>query len=89
MSTARKLLPENDLPNGAFASVSRDTPETIQKRHQLGLALAKIEGNPLTPEEIAMFEMFDREGWSDERRRAYIVDSILKSEEFEPRPAGG
>lgn len=80
MSTARKLLPENDLPNGAFASVSRDTPETIQKRHQLGLALAAVEGNPLTPEEIAMFEMFDRESWSDERRRAFILEKVLKAE---------
>ncbi len=35
--------------------------------------LQAIEGNPLTPEEIAMFEMFDREGWSNERRRAHIL----------------
>jgi hypothetical protein len=35
--------------------------------------LQAIEGNPLTPEEIAMFEMFEREGWSFERRRAHIA----------------
>ena len=35
--------------------------------------LQAIEGNPLTAEEIAMFEMFEREGWSPERRRAHIV----------------
>ena len=35
--------------------------------------LQALEGNPLTAEEKAMFEMFDREGWSDERRRAYIL----------------
>ena len=32
-----------------------------------------IEGNPLTADEIAMFEMFEREGWSHERRRAHVL----------------
>ncbi len=40
--------------------------------------LQAMEGNPLTADEIAMFEMFEREGWSDERRRAYLRDDILK-----------
>ncbi|OWQ90574.1 hypothetical protein CDQ91_20460 [Sphingopyxis witflariensis] len=31
-----------------------------------------IEGNPLTLDEISMFEMFEREGWSPDRRRAHI-----------------
>lgn len=35
--------------------------------------LQEMEGNPLTSTEKAMFEMFEREGWSDERRRAYII----------------
>ena len=38
--------------------------------------LQAIEGNPLTAEEIAMFEMFEREGWSPERRRAHIMRRI-------------
>ena len=38
--------------------------------------LQEIEGNPLTPDELAMFEMFEREGWSPEDRRAYIVRQI-------------
>ena len=38
--------------------------------------LQAIEGNPLTTEEIAMFEMFEREGWSPERRRAHILRRI-------------
>ncbi|MDE0281990.1 MAG: hypothetical protein OXN16_13090 [Gammaproteobacteria bacterium] len=38
--------------------------------------LQAIEGNPLTAEEIAMFEMFEREGWSPECRRAYIASRI-------------
>ncbi len=35
--------------------------------------LQAIEGNPLTAEEIAMFE---REGWPSERRRAHILRRI-------------
>ena len=38
--------------------------------------LQAIEGNPLTAEEIAMFEMFEREGWPPERRRAHILSRI-------------
>ena len=38
--------------------------------------LQAIEDNPLTAEEIAMFEMFEREGWSPERRRAHIMRRI-------------
>jgi hypothetical protein len=35
--------------------------------------LNTIEGNALDNADIAMFEMFEREGWSHERRRAYIL----------------
>ena len=38
--------------------------------------LQAIEGNPLSAEEIAMFETFEREGWSPERRRAHIDHRI-------------
>jgi hypothetical protein len=35
--------------------------------------LQEIEGNPLHAEDIAMFEMFEREGWSDGQRHAHIA----------------
>ena len=38
--------------------------------------LQAIEGNPLTAEEVAMFEMFEREGWTHERRRAHILARV-------------
>jgi hypothetical protein len=38
-----------------------------ESRFREACALQEIEYNPLTREEIAMFEMFRREGWSDER----------------------
>ena len=48
-------------------------------RRAEGLRLAEIEGNPLTAADIAMFEMFDREGWNPERRRAYIIAKVNNS----------
>ena len=36
------------------------------------IRLHEIEGNPLDAEQIAMFEMFEREGWSDEQRLAHL-----------------
>ncbi|MBI1227810.1 MAG: hypothetical protein GC192_21425 [Bacteroidetes bacterium] len=49
--------------------------EVEKRKHRLAEAinLQKIEGNPLTLEEIAMFEMFEHEGWSDEKCREYIL----------------
>lgn len=44
-----------------------------RERFAEGLNLQAMEGNPLDAEDLAMFERFEREGWSDERRRAYIV----------------
>lgn len=38
--------------------------------------LQEIEGNPLTAEETAMFEMFEREGWNPERQRAYVLERL-------------
>ncbi len=38
--------------------------------------LQEIEGNPFDAEDIAMFEMFEREGWSEEAQRAYVIAHI-------------
>ena len=38
------------------------------------MRLQEIEGNPLDAADVAMFEMFEREGFIHERRRAAIVD---------------
>lgn len=61
----------------------KDRSEEEQKlraqRFQEGLALHAIEGNPLDAEDIAMFEMFDREGFSDEERVAYIKGKFTET----------
>jgi hypothetical protein len=41
------------------------------------LNLQVLEGNPLDAEQVAMFAMFEREGYSDEQRRKYLVDRAL------------
>ena len=49
----------------------------VAEKRQLRLEamnLQAIEGNPLDAEDIAMFEMFEREGWDDERCRSYILE---------------
>jgi hypothetical protein len=43
------------------------------REHRLeAMHLQVIEGNPLNAEDVAMIEMFEREGWDDERCLAYI-----------------
>jgi hypothetical protein len=54
----------------------RLSPEQVaaaRERRLEAMHLQEIEGNPLDAEDIAMFEMFEREGWDHERRRAYIL----------------
>ena len=53
----------------------RLSPEQVaaaRERRLEAMHLQDIEGNPLDAEDIAMFEMFEREGWTAEQRRAHI-----------------
>ncbi len=52
----------------ALIITADETQRRLEAEH-----LQVIEGNPLTPAESAMFETFEREGWSHERRRAHIA----------------
>ncbi|MDP3855152.1 hypothetical protein [Phenylobacterium sp.] len=52
------------------------SPEEVAVANLRRLAAANlqaIEGNPLTADDVEMFEMFERERWSHDRRRAYIL----------------
>ena len=51
--------------------LSAEIAELRQLRLE-AMNLQAIEGNPLDAEDIAMFEMFEREGWTHEQRRAHI-----------------
>ena len=51
----------------------------LRRRRRLdAMRLQEIEGNPFDAEDIAMFEMFEREGWSHERCRAFILARVRK-----------
>ncbi|WP_334181705.1 hypothetical protein [Novosphingobium sp.] len=49
----------------------------VEARQSPGVGRQAIEGNPLTGDELAMFEMFEREGWSPEQRRSHILSLIM------------
>jgi hypothetical protein len=42
------------------------------------MRLQEIEGNPLNAEQIAMFEMFEREGWSEARCLEHVIRRARK-----------
>jgi hypothetical protein len=48
--------------------------DLIRQRTLEAAHLQAIESNPLDAEQMAMFEMFDREGWSEEEQLAYILE---------------
>jgi len=52
--------------------------EDSRRRRLDAMALQEIEGNPLTADEIEMFEMFERERWSHERCRAYLLQRVAR-----------
>ena len=52
--------------------LSPDEAAAARERRFEAMHLQVIEGNPLNAEDVAMFEMFEREGWDDERCLAYI-----------------
>ncbi|GAB6843722.1 hypothetical protein HNR00_003402 [Methylorubrum rhodinum] len=55
-------------------NLDKQTVEQARQRRLVAMHLQDIEDNPLDAGEIAMFEMFEREGWPHEKRRAYILD---------------
>jgi len=50
-----------------------------RERRLVAMHLQAMEGSPATPEQVRMFEMFEREGWSHERRRAYIKERAARA----------
>ena len=65
-------MAENDRLSPSEVALAR-------KRRLVAMRLQEIEGNPLSEDQVAMFEMFEREAWSHERRRAYLDAKILST----------
>lgn len=59
------------VTNGVTLSVEQVA--AARNRRLEAMRLQEIEGNPLDAADVAMFEMFEREKWSPEQCRAYIV----------------
>lgn len=66
----------------AANSSSHIDPERIRRR-EVGYHLHTIEENPLDEKDKAMFEMFDRKGWTEEQRLNYIKQSIADDSLFQ------
>jgi len=61
------------MSDAAEKKLSKADVASLRKLRLEAMNLQEIEGNPLNAEDIAMFEMFEREGWDDDRCRAYIL----------------
>jgi hypothetical protein len=52
--------------------------ESARARRLAAMNLQAIEGNPLSTDQVAMFEMFEAESWSHERRREYLLARVQR-----------
>jgi hypothetical protein len=57
----------------------RSSFQARSSRLRDALAVQAIEDNPLDGEQVAMFEMFERENWPHEKRRTYLMARASKS----------
>lgn len=53
-----------------------------QNRFSEAAHLQEIEDNPLSADDKAMFDMFEREGWSDEQCRDHIIKLAQRDATF-------
>jgi hypothetical protein len=58
--------------------LSPSAVENARRRRLVAMRVQEIEGNPFDAADVAMFEMFEREAWPHERRRAYILARVTK-----------
>jgi hypothetical protein len=59
------------MPDGSHNA--RPSLTQVPNARGVAMRLQEIEGNPLSADQVAMFEMFERQKWSHEKRRAYIL----------------
>jgi hypothetical protein len=60
-------------------SLSPQEVEAARMRRLEAMALQAVEGNPLDAEQVAMFEMFERERWPHEKCLEYIRERARKA----------
>ena len=62
--------------------LSNDEMAHAKERRLVAMHLQEIESNPLSDDQIEMFEMFEREGWSHDRRLSYILERARAASAF-------
>lgn len=72
--TIKAMDRKTDTISTSTCQLTAEQVEAARARRLEAMQLQEIEQNPLDAEDIAMFEMFERERWSHERRRAYILE---------------
>ena len=50
--------------------------DQARRRRLAAMRSQEIEGNPLSPDDVAMFEMFEREAWPHDRRLTHILAAV-------------
>lgn len=58
--------------------LSEEEVALARERRLEAMHLQEVEDNPLSAEDIAMFEMFERERWSYARRHEYVMERARK-----------
>ena len=76
LRAALKALEEKQVKTPAV------DPERLQRRKE-AIHMQVIEENPLDEKDIALLEMFDRKGWSDQQRIDYITRSAKDGRLFD------
>ena len=56
-----------------MTKLTEDQINAARVRRLEAMKLQEIEDNPLDAADVAMFEMFEREGWQPDQCRAYII----------------
>ena len=59
---------------GEEDKLSAEEVQAAKARRRDAMALAEIDGNPLMLADTELFELYEREGWSHERRRADLLE---------------
>jgi len=63
------------MAKGAYLSPSG--VDSARQRRLEAMQLQAIAGNPLSVEQVAMFELFEREAWPHDRRLAYTLTRLV------------
>ena len=48
--------------------------EAARQRRLASMAERERQGNPFSPEDIALFEMFEREAWTHDQRLTHLLE---------------